>query len=213
MRATSGGMTAPALLRRIITVLLLCAAPGVALAIGDDRAPTANAGPDRTGLAALTGRVGTTITLDGSASKERQDVADGTNANLLFAWTQLDDGAPAVILTGTGAEIGDSLRFTHPARVGYGVALRTREGMLTPYGELTLGATNSYRLGMIWKTGTRFGLTLLGERRENTGDPTEHSLLLRRNTPSCSKEKCGFKHLTSLRARADLAQACFTTCR
>ena len=68
------------------------------------------------------------------------------------------------------------------ARVGYGVALRTREGMLTPYGELTLGATNSYRLGMIWKTGTQFDLTLTGERRENTGDPTEHSLLLKGET-------------------------------
>ena len=102
--ATSGGMTAPALLRQIITVpitvLLLCAAPGVALAINTDRDPTANAGPDRMGVQALTGGVGTTVTLDGSASKERQGVADGTNANLNFAWTQLDDGAPAVTLTG-----------------------------------------------------------------------------------------------------------------
>ena len=104
MRATSGGMTAPALLRQIITVpitvLLLCAAPGVALAIDTDRDPTANAGPDRMGVQALTGGVGTTVTLDGSASKERQGVADGTNANLNFAWTQLDNGAPAVTLTG-----------------------------------------------------------------------------------------------------------------
>ena len=102
--ATSGGMTAPALLRQIITVpitvLLLCAAPGVALAINTDRDPTANAGPDRMGVQALTGGVGTTITLDGSASKERQGVTDGTNANLNFAWTQLDNGAPAVTLTG-----------------------------------------------------------------------------------------------------------------
>ena len=98
--ATSGGMTAPALLRQIITVLLLCAAPGVALAVVSDRDPTANAGPDRMGVQALTGGVGTTVTLDGSASKERQGVADGTNANLNFAWTQLDDGAPAVTLTG-----------------------------------------------------------------------------------------------------------------
>ena len=101
VRTTSSGtLTVPALLRRIITVLLLCAAPGVALAIGTDRTPTANAGSFPDVLPALTGGVGTTITLDGSASKERQGVADGTNANLNFAWTQVDNGAPAVTLTG-----------------------------------------------------------------------------------------------------------------
>ena len=63
------------------------------------------------------------------------------------------------------------------ARLGYGFALR--DGVLTPYGEMTLGATNSYRAGMNWKAGSRFDLNLAGERRESNSGPAEHAILLK----------------------------------
>ena len=67
------------------------------------------------------------------------------------------------------------------ARVGYGFGfiLNEHHGILTPYSELTYGTTDSYRMGLNWKTGTRFDLTLLGERREPTTNPAEHAVLLK----------------------------------
>ena len=67
------------------------------------------------------------------------------------------------------------------ARIGYGFgfALNEHHGILTPYSELTYGTTNSYRMGLNWAAGKRFDLTLLSERRENTGDPAEHAVLLK----------------------------------
>ncbi len=65
------------------------------------------------------------------------------------------------------------------ARLGYGVTLKNHSGVLTPYGEFTLGDTASYRLGIDWKTGSQFDLNLLGERRENTDNAAEHSILMR----------------------------------
>ena len=67
------------------------------------------------------------------------------------------------------------------ARVGYGFgfALSGRDGVLTPYSEMTQGTTDSYRMGLNWKTGTRFDLTLLGERSEPATDPVEHAVLLK----------------------------------
>ncbi|WP_423906984.1 hypothetical protein [Candidatus Spongiihabitans sp.] len=62
---------------------------------------------------------------------------------------------------------------------GFGFTLRDRHGVLMPYGELTLGATDSYRMGLNWKAGSRFDLTLLGERREHSSDPAEHAILLK----------------------------------
>ena len=63
------------------------------------------------------------------------------------------------------------------ARMGYGVAIG--EGVLTPYSEMTHGTTDSYRMGLNWKAGERFDLTMLSERRENTGNPAEHTVLLK----------------------------------
>ena len=65
------------------------------------------------------------------------------------------------------------------ARVGYGVALRKRAGMLTPYGEMTFSAIDSYRIGVNWKVGSRFHLDLLGERREPGDASGEYALLLK----------------------------------
>ena len=67
------------------------------------------------------------------------------------------------------------------ARVGYGLGftLNQHHGILTPYSEMTLGTTDSYRMGLNWAAGTRFDLTLLGERREPTTNPAEHAVLLK----------------------------------
>ena len=51
-------------------------------------------------------------------------------------------------------------------RIGYGIsAPHGWDGMLTPYSEMTLGTTNSYRLGIGWET-NRYGLDLVGEHRQ-----------------------------------------------
>ncbi len=63
------------------------------------------------------------------------------------------------------------------ARLGYGVTLN-RGGVVTPYSEMTLGGTDSYRIGMRWRTDSRVTLNLLGERRHNTS-AAEHALLLK----------------------------------
>ena len=67
------------------------------------------------------------------------------------------------------------------ARIGYGLgfALNEHHGILTPYGEMTHGTTDSYRVGVNWKAGKRFDLTLFSERRENTANPPEHAVLLK----------------------------------
>ncbi len=64
------------------------------------------------------------------------------------------------------------------AKIGYGVSLRGLEAVLTPYGEMTLGSQDSYRVGMKCKSGTRYEVTLLGERREGDG-ADEHTILLK----------------------------------
>ncbi len=64
------------------------------------------------------------------------------------------------------------------AKIGYGVSLRGLEAVLTPYGEMTLGSQDSYRVGMKCKSGTRYEVTLLGERREGD-DADEHTILLK----------------------------------
>ena len=51
-------------------------------------------------------------------------------------------------------------------RIGYGLsAPHGWDGMLTPYSEMTLGTTNSYRLGIGWET-NHYGLDLVGEHRQ-----------------------------------------------
>ena len=64
------------------------------------------------------------------------------------------------------------------AKIGYGVSLWGLEAVLTPYGEMTLGSQDSYRVGMKCKSGTRYEVTLLGERREGD-DADEHTILLK----------------------------------
>ncbi len=51
------------------------------------------------------------------------------------------------------------------SRVGYGVALRDGS-LLEPYSALTLGAADTYRIGMRWKSSQNLTLNLLGERHQ-----------------------------------------------
>ena len=62
------------------------------------------------------------------------------------------------------------------ARIGYGLPLRHWNAVLTPYTELTLGTTDSYRLGLNWKSDTRYNLTLSGEHQDGT-TPSQAILL------------------------------------
>ena len=84
-------------------------------------------------------------------------------------------------LTADDAATTDDYAMKLDARVGYGFGFTLNEhhGMLTPYSELTYGTTDSYRMGLNWAAGTRFDLTLLGERREPSTDPAEHAVLLK----------------------------------
>ena len=81
----------------------------------------------------------------------------------------------------TTTDSTDDYAMKLDARVGYGFGFTLNEhhGILTPYSELTYGTTDSYRMGLNWAANTRFDLTLLGERRENTTDPAEHAVLLK----------------------------------
>ena len=84
-------------------------------------------------------------------------------------------------LTADETATTDDYAMKLDARVGYGFGfiLNEHHGVLTPYSEMTRGSTDSYRMGLNWAAGTRFDLTLLGERREPSTDPAEHTVLLK----------------------------------
>ena len=84
-------------------------------------------------------------------------------------------------LTADDAASTDDYAMKLDARVGYGYGftLNQHHGVLTPYSEMTRGTTDSYRMGLNWAAGTRFDLTLLGERRQPDTDPAEHTVLLK----------------------------------
>ena len=81
----------------------------------------------------------------------------------------------------TTTDSTDDYAMKLDARVGYGFGFTLNEhhGVLTPYSEMTQGTTDSYRMGLNWAAGTRFDLTLLGERREPGTNPAEHAVLLK----------------------------------
>ena len=72
-------------------------------------------------------------------------------------------------------------------RLGYGLSAPGGHGLLTPYAELTSGAsTRRYRLGMNWEAGSLFDLNLVGERNESSASSAgtastnaEHIILLK----------------------------------
>ena len=65
--------------------------------------------------------------------------------------------------------------------VGYGLALATGRGLLTPYGGLVLGdpGTARYRLGSRWAVSTLLYLSVEGERAEQPGQAAAHSFSVR----------------------------------
>ena len=69
-------------------------------------------------------------------------------------------------------------------RLGYGLSAPGGHGLLTPYAEMTSGAsTRRYRLGMSWELGSLFDLNLVGERSEHSASTAstnaEHIILLK----------------------------------
>ena len=66
------------------------------------------------------------------------------------------------------------------ARLGYGLSttLGSHAGMLTPYSEMTLAETDSYRLGIRWDM-SRYGLDLVGEHYQSNTNPAENAILLK----------------------------------
>ena len=66
------------------------------------------------------------------------------------------------------------------SRLGYGLSAPGGNGLLTPYAEMTSGAsTRRYRLGMSWEAGSLFDLNLVGERSKNESIDAEHLILLK----------------------------------
>ena len=65
--------------------------------------------------------------------------------------------------------------------VGYGLALADGRGLLTPYGGLVLGdpGTARYRLGSRWALSTLLDLSVEGERAEQPGQASAHSVSVR----------------------------------
>ena len=113
--------------------------------------------------------------------------ADGQGASFSVSPGYGDSGSGIQELWRQGLADDDAATTTDDyamrldARVGYGFgfALNEHHGVLTPYSEMTRGTTDSYRMGLNWKAGTRFDLTLLGERRQPTTASTEHAVLLK----------------------------------
>ena len=63
------------------------------------------------------------------------------------------------------------------ARLGYGLSLRNRDGIFTPYSELTFADRSTYRMGVKWQSPTRFNINLSGQRRENSVEVDNRILL------------------------------------
>ena len=64
------------------------------------------------------------------------------------------------------------------ASLGYGLSLRASDGVITPYSEMSLGTTDTYRMGLRWRTMSSFDWNLLGEQRDAGGD-AENALWLK----------------------------------
>ena len=55
------------------------------------------------------------------------------------------------------------------AYLGYGLSAPNGRGLLLPYGEMTVGDSRSYRLGLHWKPSMWFDMNIVGERSEVKG--------------------------------------------
>ena len=92
---------------------------------------------------------------------------NGSSSDTSALWQQnlsqsnLHNSATDYSATDYGARLG--------ANLSYGLLAPGQVGLLTPYSEITLGAINSYRLGIRWQGASRFDLHLFGEHRESSG--------------------------------------------
>ena len=64
-------------------------------------------------------------------------------------------------------------------RLSYGLLTFATQGLLTPYSEVTFGATNSYRLGIHWQGNNRLDLHLFGEHRESHSRQDDQAIMLK----------------------------------
>ncbi len=126
------------------------------------------------------------LTLEGNIHTliAREDYNEwGINGTIILASGQDGQGLSLSLSPGYG-EDSDGLLWDNGlsedaiAETDYGMRLKTRigyglsaphgwDGMLTPYSEMTIGNTNSYRFGVGWET-NRYGLDLVGEHRQGS---------------------------------------------
>ncbi len=113
---------------------------------------------------------------------------EGAYLTVAPVWGQPGSGVEQV--WGTAAAVPGG---TTPARVagwrpanvevdvGYGLALADGRGLLTPYGGLVLGdpGTARYRLGSRWAMSALLDLSVEGERAEQPGQASAHSVSVR----------------------------------
>ena len=106
--------------------------------------------------------------------------ADGQGLSLLIspAYGQIASGIEKLWQHGLPAAdnaAADDYRARLEAHLGYGLPLKNH-GVLTPYGELTVGASRRHRLGLNWRPSRHFELNLLGERRQSSDGPAENAV-------------------------------------
>ena len=116
--------------------------------------------------------------ISGSIRLQPGSDGQGLSFNITPGYGESQSGIQALF---DATNKADTTADPHPymdTRICYGISLPRWNAIVTPYSELTIGTTDSYRLGINWKSGTRYTLTLSGERQERTTTPT-HAVLLK----------------------------------
>ncbi len=85
----------------------------------------------------------------------------------------------ATATAATDPDPATDYRMRAEVRLGYGMALKNADGILTPYGEMTIGAAPSHRIGLNWRLIPNFDLNLLAERRAPAATSSANSILLK----------------------------------
>ena len=116
--------------------------------------------------------------ISGSVRLQPGSDGQGLSFNITPGYGESQSGIQALFNATNKADTTADPRPYMDARIGYGIPVPRWNALVTPYSELTIGTTDSYRLGINWKSGTRYTLTLSGERQERTTTPT-HAVLLK----------------------------------
>ena len=116
--------------------------------------------------------------ISGSVRLQPGSDGQGLSFNITPGYGESQSGIQALFNATNKADTTADPRPYMDTRIGYGIPLPRWNAIATPYSELTIGTTDSYRLGINWKSGTRYTLTLSGERQERTTTPT-HAVLLK----------------------------------